>query len=113
MAALRRAGYEVVAFLDPTAALSALEPRRHMDILTTLAYFASGKLGVCLARLARTKNPGIRILFIGKPQSEDAPADLDEFVRMPFSVPAIVEAVGRLVKSRNSAIPSGRSAAAA
>lgn len=112
-AALRRAGYEVVAFLDPTAAVSALAPEQHTDILATRAHFASEEQGVSLVRLARTRNPGIQVLFTGVPGSEDTPTELGEFVRIPFSVQAIVEGVGRLMKSRDLTIPSERSAAPA
>jgi DNA-binding response OmpR family regulator len=64
-AALRRAGYEVVAFLDPAAAVSARTPERHTDILATRAHFVPGEHGVSLVRPARTWSPGLLVLFTG------------------------------------------------
>jgi DNA-binding NtrC family response regulator len=99
-AALRRAGYEVVAFLDPVAAMSALEPLQHTALLATRMRFAPGKPdGVALARMARKKSPGIKVLFTAMPDSAEHVVDLGDFVPLPISVSGIVRAVGRLMKS--------------
>jgi CheY-like chemotaxis protein len=56
--ALRRAGYDVVAFQDSMAALDALEHPTHIELLITRIRFPEGTPnGAALARMARIKRP--------------------------------------------------------
>jgi CheY-like chemotaxis protein len=44
--ALRFAGHEVATFLDPKAALDALDSAQHIDVLVTLARFPTARMPV-------------------------------------------------------------------
>ena len=66
---LRSSGYDVVGFPDSNGALTALEAAERVEILVTRVVFAQGTPhGVALARMARIRRPGIKILFIVRPE---------------------------------------------
>jgi DNA-binding NtrC family response regulator len=98
--ALRRADLDVAAMADPLAALDALEASDRIEVLVTRVQFGPGKPnGVTLARMARTKRPGIRILFTARAEFEEYADGLGEFMAAPINVPDVVAAVERLLKS--------------
>jgi DNA-binding response OmpR family regulator len=81
---LRFAGHEAARFLDPKAALDALDSAQHIDVLVTRARFPTGKLnGITLAQNARVNRPGIRLLFTARPEFEEHAAGLGEFMAAP------------------------------
>jgi DNA-binding NtrC family response regulator len=99
-AALRSAGHDVATFTDPTAGLDALDEARRVEVLITRVAFTPGKPnGVSLARMARYKRPGIRVLFSALPELEKHTERLGEFMPMPVSVPDVMQAVVRLLGS--------------
>lgn len=100
------AGYDVAVFIDPMDALNALDTRdafdtwRTLEVLVTRVRFAPGKLnGVALSRMARSKRPGIRVLFAALPEFAEYVEGLGKFMPLPVSVPDIVDAVRSLVES--------------
>jgi DNA-binding NtrC family response regulator len=96
--ALSLAGYDVVAFVDPMTALDALDASLLIEVLVTRVRFAVGKInGVALARMARSKRPGIRVLFTALPEYAEYADGLGKFMPMPVSVPNVVDAVARLL----------------
>ena len=97
--ALRDVGHDAAAFAAPMLALGALEAAKTVDVLVTRIGFPKGKPnGVSLAHMARHKRPGIRVLFIAREQFKEHAAGLGEFMPPPFSVPGVVDAVGRLLR---------------
>jgi DNA-binding NtrC family response regulator len=98
--ALRLTRYDVAAFVDPMAALDALDASRLLEVLVTRVRFAPGKMnGVSLARMARSKRPGIRVLFTALPEFENYAEGLGKFMPMPVSLPDVVDAVVRMLES--------------
>jgi DNA-binding NtrC family response regulator len=99
-AALRLAGHDVVTFTDPTAGWDALDEARRVEVLVTRVDFSPGKPhGVSLARMARYKQPDIRIVFTALPEFAEHIDGLGEFVPMPANVPDVMLAVIRLLNS--------------
>jgi DNA-binding NtrC family response regulator len=97
---LRFAGYDVTAFVDPMAALEALDSSLYLEVLITRVNFGAGKVnGISLARMARSKRPGIRVLFAARPEFAEYAEGLGKFMPLPVSVPDIVDAVGRMLES--------------
>jgi DNA-binding NtrC family response regulator len=99
-AEIQRAGYEVAAFTDPMLALDSLEAARSVDVLVTDIPFASGKPhGISLAQMTRSKRPSVKVIFTAASEFVEYARGIGEFMPFPVSVPALVEGVGRLLKS--------------
>ena len=97
--ALTLAGYDVAAFVDPMAALHALEAARTVEALVTRMRFGPGRPnGLELARMARRRRPDIRVLFIAKPEFAVHAAGLGDFIATPTTPTDIVEGVRRLLE---------------
>jgi DNA-binding NtrC family response regulator len=95
---LRGAGYEVVAFDDPLAALNAFDEARPVDLLITRAQFGPGcQNGVSLALMAQQKRPDIKILFHDSPEYRHSTEGVGEFLAMPAQGANLVAAVVRLL----------------
>jgi DNA-binding NtrC family response regulator len=95
-AALRNAGYDVATFLDPVAAIAALESAR---LLITRAQFGRERLhGIALAQMAQARRPRIKIVFTALPEYEWEVKGLGEFLPLSVSVPELLETVERLVQ---------------
>jgi DNA-binding NtrC family response regulator len=99
-AALGRAGFDAAAFSDPMPALEALEAAHRIEVLVTCIEFAKGKPnGVALARMARMKRPGLKVLFAALPEFERYAEGLGTFMAAPVTASDIVSAVSRLLES--------------
>jgi DNA-binding NtrC family response regulator len=98
--ALRLAGYEVAAFIDPMAALDALENAQRVEVLITRVRFPLGKPnGIALALMARHKRPGIKVLFTARPEFARHAEGVGEFMPVPIDLTELVAAVGRLLRA--------------
>ena len=98
LAALLGAGQDVALFTDPMAALDALDTARTIEVLVTRVRFAPGQPnGIVLARMARIKRPGIRVLFVARPEFAGHTAGLGTFMAQPVSVADVAETVSRLL----------------
>jgi hypothetical protein len=103
-AGLSLAGHYTAAFVNPMAALEALDNDR-IDDLVTMVQFAVGKPnGIALGRMARVRRHSSRILFTAQPEFAELVRDLGEMLPMPVSVAEVVRAVGGLLtaEGRNS-----------
>jgi DNA-binding NtrC family response regulator len=99
-AALRQAGYDVIAYAGTLPAIGALEGDRMPDLLITRTKYPPGNpSGLSLARMALTKCRGIKILITGAPELKEYAAGLGEFHPHPIDVPQLVATVGRPLKS--------------
>ena len=97
-AMLGAAGQDVAVFADPMAALHALDTAQTIEVLVTRVRFAPGQPnGFALARMARIKRPGIRVLFVARPEFAGDAAGLGMFMAHPVSVADVAEAVGHLL----------------
>lgn len=98
--ALRAAGHDVVAFDNPMLALDAMEGRSQIRVLVTRVDFGPRQLnGAALARMVRSKQPGIGIVFIGREENRDYTTDLGEFLPLPLDPKALVAVVSRMLVS--------------
>jgi DNA-binding NtrC family response regulator len=92
---LRSAGYDVAAFLDPLAAIAALERAR---VLITRVQFTRGRPhGIALAQMAQVRRPGIKLVFTALPEYELEAKALGEFLPLPIRMPELLETVDRLI----------------
>ena len=90
--ALRAQGQDTLALVDPMTALEALEGAERIEVLVTCLDFAPGKPnGIALGCMARSKRPGIRVLFVG-------PADLEKFAEGPGTFMAAPVTVTQVVE---------------
>jgi DNA-binding NtrC family response regulator len=102
--ALRLAGHDVAAFVDPMLALDALDAAQHIEILITRVEFPPGKPnGIALARMARAKRPGVRVVFIARPEFAAHAEGLGEFLSVPIDIADVVAVVGRLLNADDEA----------
>jgi DNA-binding NtrC family response regulator len=98
VAAIRLAGHDVAAFVDPMKALDALDVAQRIEVLITRVQFPQGKPnGIALALMARTKRPGIRVVFTARPEFAQATEGLGTFTPAPINVAEVVITVGRLL----------------
>jgi DNA-binding response OmpR family regulator len=96
--ALRRAGYSVAAFADPSSALDDLKIVRHAELLITRVDFGPRILnGITMAVIVRTVYPEIKVMFTARPEFTLRALQLGEFMALPVDVPVLVEAVKRLL----------------
>jgi DNA-binding NtrC family response regulator len=97
--ALRLAGNDAISFIDSMAALDALYATIRLEVLVTGVRFVPGKInGVALARMARSKRHGVRVLFTALPEFEEYAEGLGKFMPMPVSVPDVVDAVATMLE---------------
>src|SRR4051812_17295986 len=69
--ALRADGHDVALFTDPLAAWDALGGARRIEALITRVEFGPNlPHGLALARAARMKIPGVRVLYVDAPEQE-------------------------------------------
>jgi DNA-binding NtrC family response regulator len=107
--ALKVKGHDAALFADPLEAWDALEQAKRVEVLVTRIQFAPGRSnGAALARMARSKRPEIRILFIALPKFASEVAELGEFMPYPSNPSDVVAAVKRLLDQppRNPYRPS-------
>jgi DNA-binding NtrC family response regulator len=111
-AQLRTEGNDTATFPDPLVAWDALEAAALIEVLVTRVEFPPGRSnGVSLALMARSKRPGIRVLFLALPKYAEAVEGVGAFMALPASVEEVAEAVKRLLLSgdqRYSEPPKGR-----
>ena len=94
--AIQRSGYTVAAFSDPMQALSTLEKAKSAELLVTRAEFSRGKPnGVSLALMARVRRPGIKVLFMGRPEHDEHTRGLGDLLPADASVADVVQAAQR------------------
>jgi DNA-binding NtrC family response regulator len=97
-AALRHAGFNVVAFADPIEALNGIEAREHVDALVTRVMFPEGRPhGVSLALVLRTKYPSLRVAFTGRAGRIEHTQGIGELVPHPVDLKRLVGAVERAI----------------
>lgn len=97
-AELRAAGYDAATLPDSMVALDALEGAARIELLVTSPEHGEGKPnGIALARMARIKRPGIKVLFVGQLEYARYAAGLGEFVATPVAVAEVVSTAIRIL----------------
>jgi len=95
---LRVDGYEVAAFIDPIAAWDALASARRIEALITgIEFGPTLPHGLALARAARMKIPGFRVLFIGAPDLQALTDGYGMFLSLPVTISEVTAAVVRML----------------
>ena len=98
VASLQAAGYDTVAFSDSMSGIDALEHPKRIELLITRVRFPEGTPnGAALARMARLKRPGIKVLFTSFPEVRQHTDGLGEFLARPLSTDELLETVRRLL----------------
>ena len=96
--ALRAAGYDVIAFADSMSALNALEAAHRVEVLITRVLFPEGQPnGVSLGLMARLKRPGVKVLFIARPDTQEHTEGIGEFLPSPVTAFEILETVRKML----------------
>lgn len=89
---LRKMGYETICLFDLMVALDALEKASRIELLVTGLDFGPRRPnGIALARMARLKRPGIKVLFIGPGNLAHHANELGEFLALPVTAEEIIE----------------------
>jgi DNA-binding NtrC family response regulator len=105
--ALRLAGHEVITFQEPMEALSALETAQ-FDILITRVQFPVGQPnGVALARMARVKQPLIKVVFTVAAENVEYTEGLGKAVTAPIDVVELLAVVAKLAADRGAGMSEG------
>jgi DNA-binding response OmpR family regulator len=95
---LRADGHEVSAFDDSLLAWDVLCKAQDVQLLVTRMDFGYGKPdGVALARWARVTLPGVKVLFVARPEFDKQAEGVGAFLSLPVSVPEVVKAVRRML----------------
>jgi DNA-binding NtrC family response regulator len=98
LAALKGAGYDAIAIMDSMSGINALEDAEHIELLITRVRFPSGTPnGAALARMARLKRPGVKVLFAASAEVQVYTEGLGEFLPRPLSTDELLETVGRML----------------
>ncbi len=80
------------------AAIGALAAAERIELLVTRAVFPEGQPnGVSLARMARIRRPGVKILFVARPENQEHTEGVGEFLATPTTGLKLVEAVDRIL----------------
>lgn len=100
---IRRAGYDIIAFMDSMSGINALEHPKHIELLITRVRFPAGTPnGAALARMARLKRPGIKVLFASFAEVRQHVDGLGQLLPRPFSTDELLETIGRMLDGHNS-----------
>jgi DNA-binding NtrC family response regulator len=98
VASLEADGHEVEAFVDTFVAWDALQTAQRMEVLVTRVDFGPGKPhGVALARAARRRRPGVRVLIVARSDYTEDAAGVGLFLPYPATVPQVAETVERML----------------
>jgi DNA-binding NtrC family response regulator len=98
VAALRTAGHEVAAFKDPLLAHDAIEAAQRVEVLVTRVDFPPGRSnGLSLARMARMRRPGTKVLFVAREEYLKDAEGLGAFLPLSTAIESVVAAVKRML----------------
>jgi len=98
---LSQRGHDVRGYSDPLAALNALEDARRVEVLLTRLHFGPGKSnGVALALMARLKRPGVKVVFLEKPDDPELTAGLGEVAEGPVDAASLTGLVDKLLEMK-------------
>lgn len=99
LTALRTAGYEVALFTNSMSATRALmRDAWVIDVLITRIRFPVGMPhGLALARSALLTHPGLKVLFVSAPATQDLAERLGHFLPMPVRPAKVVRMVDRML----------------
>jgi DNA-binding NtrC family response regulator len=98
--ALRAQGHDALALADPMTALDLLEKAERLEVLITCLHFPPGKPnGIALGLMARSKRPGIRVLFVGPADLEKHAEGIGTFMISPVTESQVVEGVSRMLET--------------
>jgi hypothetical protein len=105
---LQAQGQDALPLADPMTALDLLERAERLEVLVTGVDFAPGKPnGIALGLMARSKRPGIRVLFVGPAELEKHADGIGTFITSPVTVPEVVEGVLRMLDTVPPLHPPG------
>ena len=98
VAALQSAGHDVAFFKDPMLAHDAIEAAQRVEVLITRVAFPPGRSnGVSLARMTRSKRPGVKVLFVALEEYESLAEGLGAFLPLSASAETVAVTVERML----------------
>lgn len=101
---LMERGYDAAAFPDSMTALEALETAQRADLLIACMDCGDGKPnGVSLARMARLKRPGIKVMFIGAPEMFVHTEGIGDLVTPPLTAIELADRVAAMLRAAEPA----------
>lgn len=102
VAVLRDQGFDAVAIHDPMAAIDALEAASRIELLVTCLEFGENKPnGIALARMARFKRPGTKVLFVGDEVLAVHTDGVGDLLPSPVTVEQVVEKGVAMMETRS------------
>ena len=95
--ALLAAGHDVTTFSDTISATKGLRTSQ-IEVLITRIVFGTGQPhGVALARMARVQHPGVKVLFVARPELLAHTEGVGEFLPTWAATTDIVATVDRML----------------
>ena len=80
------------------AASDAIPSGRPFDLVVTKVDFGPGKPhGVSLALMMRSRLPGLKVLFISRPEFKEHTTGAGEFIATPISASDLLATVDRMI----------------
>jgi DNA-binding NtrC family response regulator len=108
-ASLKTSGQDVASFADISTAWNALDAAERMEILVTRVNFGPGKPhGVALARSARFRKPGIRVLIVARSVYAEDAAGIGLFLPNSATVSRVADTVERMLADDQLGAPHPR-----
>jgi DNA-binding NtrC family response regulator len=96
--AVRGAGHDVAAYADALEALDAIITHRSAELLVTRGRLGAQRLtGISLARVAKSKLPGLDVLLTVRQEFAEVARSIGEVLVLPVTVPEVVEAIDRIL----------------
>jgi len=96
--AMQAAGYEIKVFPGSMEAIDALEAAERIELLITRVDFPKGTPnGISLARMAKMKKRGIRVLFAARDENREHTDGVGELLPVPITGAEIVATVKRML----------------
>ena len=101
--ALRAAGHDVIAFSESLPALNALEKAQRVDLLITRFRFSPGNPnGLSLALMARSRRPGVKVVFTARPNDQHHAEGIGWVVVHPIGVSDLLRIVAEAFPHQQS-----------
>jgi DNA-binding response OmpR family regulator len=90
-AAINADGYDAIPLGDSMEGLEALREAHLIELLITSPNFPSGMPnGISLALMARSRRPGLKVLFLGSSEMERYTAGVGTLLTPPLTVAEVV-----------------------
>jgi DNA-binding NtrC family response regulator len=91
---LHRAGFSIVSFTNPMAAMAAIEATDGYDtLITKVNFLGDWPNRISLALMLRMRHPGINVVFVGRAERETHTQGIGMLIPHPVNLTRLAEAI--------------------